>query len=193
MATKLTVVPPENCLIETLTEKLAELSSKQLSELSLILPTGRLATFLLANLAKRKKAFFPPKVTTLDGFINSFEDSSELSILSDNACDILLSKYIEEKEFDQISKGHEREIRLFIGEIFDRGFEIDHAYNEIETVLSEDIYKNDEHQGSLYRRFEQMRECSHYLLNFLKENGFELPKQRKARKAKNAELALKKS
>ena len=107
------MLSPEVCLINELTKKLASLSNKELSELSLILPTGRLATFLLAKLAKEKTAFFPPKIMTLDSFISEFDDSSELSVLSDNACDILLSKYIEDAEFQQITKGHEREIRLF--------------------------------------------------------------------------------
>ena len=94
MSANLTLLSPEVCLINELTKKLASLSNKELSELSLILPTGRLATFLLAKLAKEKTAFFPPKIMTLDSFISEFDDSSELSVLSDNACDILLSKYI---------------------------------------------------------------------------------------------------
>ena len=56
MPANLTLLSPEDCLISKLGEKLAALSNDELSELSLILPTGRLATFLLAKLAKKKTA-----------------------------------------------------------------------------------------------------------------------------------------
>ena len=85
MSAKLTLLSPNVCLINELTKKLVSLSSKELSELSLILPTGRLATFLMAKLAKEKTAFFPPRIMTFESFINEFEDNSELSVLSDNA------------------------------------------------------------------------------------------------------------
>ena len=95
MSVKLTLLSPNVCLINELTKKLLALLSKELSELSLILPTGRLATFLLAKLAKGKNCFFPARIMTLESFINEFDDNSELSVLSDNACDIILAKYIE--------------------------------------------------------------------------------------------------
>ena len=178
MPANLTLLSPEDCLISKLGEKLAALSNDELSELSLILPTGRLATFLLAKLAKKKTAFFPPKIMTLDSFISDFDDSSELSVLSDNACDILLSKYIEETNFEQISKGHEREIRLFLGELFDCGIDLETAFSDIERILTEDIYKNDEHQGSLYLRYSEMKNCCEFLLKFLNDNNCELAKHK---------------
>ena len=65
---------------------------------------------------------------TFESFINEFEDNSELSVLSDNACDIILAKYIEETDFTQLSKGHEREVRLFIGELFDCDISLDTSF-----------------------------------------------------------------
>src|SRR4051794_30208549 len=74
----LSLWPAAACLISELAAELAALPVAELKACDVILPNHRLATWLVALLARTHPAFVPPRRFTLDGFIEQYADELDL-------------------------------------------------------------------------------------------------------------------
>ena len=62
--------PPQSSMIKELADELANFDREQLSQTTIVLPTGRIGRYLLSLLVDSKKAICPPNIVTLDVFID---------------------------------------------------------------------------------------------------------------------------
>ena len=112
------------CLVTRLVGELCDLEEAELAESVIILPTERLAVYLLAMLAANRGACIPPKVMTLDSFLSRAFDKDESSSIISNVClELLLSVFIKEGKFDHIGPGAEKEVKVKGGEETKMGVE----------------------------------------------------------------------
>lgn len=158
------------CLIRQLVDEFVAVDSATWRNRVVVLPTGRLGTLFLASLAERQKAFIPPSILTLEQLIRT-RAGVPLQTCPDLNIDLLLAAHLEHASYRHVRSGHERELRLFHNELYETGLR-DSAFDELKRVLSEDVYKNDAHLGSLYQRVEEMEEALNALDHSLHQHGW---------------------
>ena len=174
---KLRFLPPETCMLEELTEYLCGLPRDELARSLVILPTQRLSTVLLAWMAQRLVAFEPPTITTMERLLQDEGNKAALeaghpplSVASDLTIDLIISQIIRTEAFIHLQQGHARELRLFFSEIADADLN-ETAFERLTLCMTEDIYKNEKHLGSLHSRVQEMHQCWKKLNDFLVKLG----------------------
>ena len=164
MASKatLSIFPAETCLIDKLVASLIDRDERDFSKTAVILPTQRLGTHLLARLARHLGAFRPPKVWTLESLLLlSRKEDSHLPI-SDAAADFMIQNILKDGTFQQLRPGHEREIRLIMGEMYENCVE-ESAFKDAIDSLDKDVYHDSQHVDGLFVR---LSECLSVIKSF---------------------------
>lgn len=161
---------PHICLIRQLVDEFVADDPASWRDHVVVLPTGRLGTLFLASLAERQRAFVPPTILTLEQLIRA-RAGIALQTCPDLNVDLLLAAHLEQAPYRHVRSGHERELRLFHNELYETGLR-DSAFDELKRVLSEDVYKNDAHLGSLYQRVEEMESALNALDQHLHQHGW---------------------
>lgn len=150
------VQPSGLCLMSSVAQKLGQLPPDELHQTLVILPTQRLATYLLGELARQHTALLPPVTNSLETIIwQEARSRHSLRPARDSTVDFLLSMHLKQDHLRQLRRGQERELRLILGELYDHNVRHE-AFDQLKTCLREDIYKNDSHLGSLYQRAEDI-------------------------------------
>lgn len=166
MSAKLHLVTPDQCLVDHLTQALSDLDRETLRKTLLVVPTQRLGTALLVRLLESRSAMIPPEFVTLEALIRRrrhLESSNEhYALAQDATIDLLLRAKLEETNDKHLKLGHERELRLLYGELYDHGLRAD-GIESLKATIAEDIYKNDSHLGSLYDRALEIAAMFDYL------------------------------
>lgn len=185
------LLPSGACIVATLTEALRSRAENDFSRILLILPTQRLGTFVAASLARSVgTACHPPRIQTLDQMIH---DNIKLGpkLLPQEELIFWLGLLLEQKDFRHLKVGHERELSMFFSELATSGVGED-AFETFETILKEDIYRNDEHLGSLFERLMEIKDIYHSLQGELASHNFRLKSEAMAQGAfaLGGELAL---
>jgi RecB family exonuclease len=188
MSAKLHLLSPDQCIVEELAQNFQNQSIETLRRTLLVVPTQRLGTALLVRLLEKKSALIPPEILTLEALIRSAGtgDGEAFSIAHDATVDLILRQRLEEHPYKHLKLGHERELRLLYGELYDHLLRHD-GIDRLKATIADDIYKNEAHLGSLYDRAEEISA----IMNFLDERLIELellPRSQYLAKA-SAELA----
>lgn len=154
MSAKLHLLSPDQCLVEHLTNNFVELSVETLRHTLLVVPTQRLGTAILVKLLETRAALIPPEIVTFETLLRSAgggNGETAVSIAHDATIDLILRQRLEEHPYRHLRLGHERELRLLYGELYDHRLR-DEGMEKLQTTIAEDIYKNEAHLGSLYDR-----------------------------------------
>lgn len=151
MTAKLHIFPPSLCLIEQLIEELKGKDRERLRRTLVIVPTQRLGTVLLVGLLRERSAIIPPMLLTLESLLRSSSAPNGRAVAADATLDLMLRQRLEEQCYTHLRVGHERELRLLYAELFDHGLR-DSGLESLAEAIQRDIYKNDQHLGSLYDR-----------------------------------------
>ncbi|RZA25993.1 MAG: PD-(D/E)XK nuclease family protein [Proteobacteria bacterium] len=172
MSAQLHLVTPDQCLVEHVTKSLSALTTETLRRTLLIIPTQRLGTALLVRLLETRAALIPPEILTMESLIRSrpMQESADAlyATAHDATIDLLLRARLEEHPYKHLKLGHERELRLLYGELFDHELRYEGLEN-LKTTIADDIYKNDAHLGSLYDRALEIEAVFDYLDHALEE------------------------
>jgi len=147
----------ENDLIAQLSSELDCFSAEELRELLIVLPTQRLAPYLLATLAAKHGSFVAPTVLTLETLIHQHANDALKSntILSPSAEELLIASLLKQGNFRHLQKGHEHEIREFFSQI-DSFHLKDNAFSRLRSLIRKDIYRDEWHIGSLVERVDEL-------------------------------------
>lgn len=186
MSAKLHLITPDQCLVDHLTSALKGLSLAELRDTLLIVPTQRLGTALLVRLLATRAAIIPPTILTFEALIRSRkkEENDFFAVAHDATLDLLLRAHLEDTPYKHLKLGHERELRLLYGELFDHGLRQTGLEN-LCTTIAEDIYKNDAHLGSLYDRAIEMKAAFDFLDDALSQLKLRARTHSLAEEAKN--------
>lgn len=149
--------PPATNLIEELANELLTLDPQLLRQTTVILPTQRLGTHLLAAMSYTKSAFYPPLVTTMEQFLirEAVQIQSLPPVIPDAVFEFMLTDIIRAGKFQHLREGHERELRLFYQETVEAAVTTV-AFKLLRETLANDIYHSEQHQGSLFDRIHEM-------------------------------------
>lgn len=158
-----------SCLISALIDELAGLSRDELKDTVLLLPTQRLGTYTLAGLLKRHQALEPPRIMTLENLLGQLAPQDR-RVIGDSGVDLLLGRLLSEGHYTHLRPGHERELRLLHGELYDHGLRAD-AFERLKAAIRDDIYKSEPHLGSLYDRAVEIEHALMMLDMILEERG----------------------
>lgn len=153
--------PAATCLVTELAAELKALSSDELRETLVVLPTKRLPVWLLAMLAKERQAFIPPQTATLDEFIARYDPEPETAVtaITDLEQELLLASLLKTGSYRHLRLGHEHEARQLLNELI--AWDVDDgAFVRLEKVLAEDIFRSDQAVGSLRDRILELRDLS---------------------------------
>ena len=113
---ELILLPPTTCIVSRLCNDLANLDRATLARTAVILPTRRLVTFCLANLAEKHTAYEPPLATTLDGFVRRLCDH-EQPVIDELHVEQILTMLLTTKKFKYLHPNFSHEIRQFYNDI----------------------------------------------------------------------------
>lgn len=154
MTGKLNLLHPTRCIVRTLVDACLDRGTQDFRDLLILVPTARLGTFFLASLTKSVGACHPPQVKTLEQWIHHSSTNETVAISLQQAT-LLIGHILIEHPFNFLQFGHEREIALFFWEIEEQGI-AHQAFDKLKICLEEDVYKNEDSLGSLYKRIEEI-------------------------------------
>jgi RecB family exonuclease len=183
MTAKVYIYEPSTCLISALVETAAGLSPSELQETLILLPTQRLATYVLAGLLRHHGALRPPRLLTLENLLSQVAPRDR-RLIGDSGVDLLLGRLIAEGQYTHLRPGHERELRLLYGEIFAHGLRGE-ALDRLKQAIRDDIYKSEPHLGSLYDRAVEIEHIFELLDLLLEERGLITRSELMARSAQD--------
>lgn len=184
MTAKLHIFPPSFCLIEQLIDELKDKDREKLRRTLVIVPTQRLGTVLLVGLLRERAAIIPPTLLTLESLLRSSSAPNGRAIAADATLDLMLRQRLEEEAYTHLRVGHERELRLLYAELFDHGLR-ESGLEQLNEAIQRDIYKNDQHLGSLYDRALEIQDIFQVLDSRLEAAGLICRSQFLADSAKN--------
>lgn len=151
MAATIHLFAPETCLASELIHELSQWDADDLAETLLLVPTQRLGTALLAGILRQHAALRAPKIMTFENFIRMSSADPNLRVIPESGIELLLRQQLETGDYRQLRAGHERELRLLHNEMIEQACR-ETALLELQRVLREDIYKSENHLGSLHER-----------------------------------------
>ena len=157
------------CLLEQLKQDLLDCGSQDLSDTTVVLPTQRLGTYLVAWLTKEIGALFPPRILTLEQFIEEFAPGTELAIVPDTALDLWLERRLERQDLRHLYPRHSRELRLIDNEMVENRVSLD-CLSQFSESLRQDCFRSDNHQQFLLQRIESIFLVLEELQAFLQEH-----------------------
>lgn len=153
----LRLMPPHTDMIQVLADELLAIPRHDLRQTLVLLPTQRLGTQLLATMSMKEVAFVPPQVLTMESFLG--REASRIKplppVIPDAAWEWVLADIIRGGSYEHVRQGHERELRLFHQELTEAGL-ADIGFAKLRETLAVDVYRSDEHQGSLFARIDEM-------------------------------------
>lgn len=116
------LLAPDACLVEEFVQHLLKYSAEELQNVTVLLPTQRLATAIIAALAITRRAFFPPRLLTIESYIENLLEHRGAAA-SDDLVELLLGLYISKGNYSHIKDGDEHEVRQLFEEMeeFDLG------------------------------------------------------------------------
>jgi RecB family exonuclease len=170
MAASLHIFSPETCLATELIHELSQWTQDQLARTLLIVPTQRLGTYILAGILEQHAAIRTPGIITLEKLLTQQAQLPNLALVPDSAVELILHQQLEKGTFTQLQVGHERELRLLHNELNEQGIR-DEALDTLERVIAEDIYKSEDHLGSLHVRALEIKTILKVLDDILLERG----------------------
>ena len=180
---KLNLWPVSECLLSRLEDYLEKTEGQDLRKLFIILPTQRLITRLMAGLAYRWQGVLAPQVGSIETLSRQLHLPAPVTkAASDNMIEFLLRHLIESGSWEHLYKGHERELKLLLGEMHEQNVRQD-AFPNLERYLAEDIYKNEEHLGSLHTRCQEIATIVELAETELAKRGLAVPQAVNAREA----------
>ena len=162
----------EECLLERLSEQLLSLHEGDLENVVVILPTQRLITVLIAMIAQKLGGFRPPKVYTLEQFIDHYagQEAKDFHGVSDLVEELLIASLIREKQYRHLSLGHEHELKQFFNDLREHGLE-QIGFERLQQVLVEDCYRDVEHLENISSRLTEIEDLYNRLQAKFDENG----------------------
>lgn len=169
MPARVYLLEPASCLVTALIDDLASLDRDELRDTVLLLPTQRLGTYTLAGLLRRHAALQPPRIMTLENLLQQLAPPDR-RVIGDSGVDLLLGRLLSEGQYTHLRPGHERELRLLHGELYDHGLR-DQAFDRLKAAIRDDIYKSEPHLGSLYDRAVEIEHALMMLDMILEERG----------------------
>lgn len=156
--------------LETFISELDCYTEEELHDLFIILPTQRLAPYLLALLAKKRKVFFAPSILSLEAWLQTQSDKVQETVLSSSAEELLVASLLKKHKFLHLQKGHEHEIRELFSQI-DQVQLGRKAFRKWKSYIQNDIYKDDSHRGTLIERIEELEKLYDLFKDLLSQKG----------------------
>ena len=129
-----------NPLMRLVNDFIALNTSRDFRSIWVILPNQRLGVYFLAMLGERLGAFLPPKILTLETFLDKAGDGK--LIIDPISYEVILAEEINRTGFRTIRSGDEREACLLFESLFEWGIE-DTAFESFERAITEDVYSTD--------------------------------------------------
>ena len=170
MGASLHFFSPEVCLASELIHELSQWTQAELAQTLLIVPTQRLGTAILSGILQHHAAIRTPAIVTFEKLLSQQAQHLNLSLIPDSAVELLLHQLLSSGIFTQLQLGHERELRLLHNELFEHGLR-ESAVDELQRIMSEDIYKSETHLGSLFVRSQEIKAILQQLDASLQEQG----------------------
>ncbi len=156
------ILSGQDDLVDSLSQELLRFSAEDLKDVLIILPTQRLGQYLLAMLGQANTTFLAPTIWTLETFIqrHSPQMFEGMTTLSPGAEELLLASLLRQNTFKHLQKGHEHEIREFFSQILQAGIG-ESAFAQLKQLIQKDIYRDEEHIGSLVERVSELQILYH--------------------------------
>lgn len=165
-------VPQGRCLITKLAEELNQIPADKLGEVLVVLPTKRISSFVLTNLAMLKGAYITPQMLTLEQFVRSNAQGSDAKSLSGKSEELVIASLLENQNpsFKHLGKGHEHEISELFRQInsVGRGGEI---FESLRQCIREDVYRDENFVGSLVERVNELEVLWESFRELLSQQG----------------------
>jgi hypothetical protein len=158
------------CLLEELAQELIALGKENCESLHIVFPTQRLATVLLARLAKEWGAFYPPSTWTIESFIvecakkNGFRQSEQ--VLDDLFLETLLSHLIKDGEYQYLKQGCEHELKEFFSQLIETRQE-QRVFADIIELYNQDVYQSESVLKNLICRTKEIEDIFIKCMNSL--------------------------
>ena len=151
------LIPTAACLITELATTLGALTPDTLRRTRIVLPTKRLGTWLLSLLSQQRPAFFAPKISNLEQFIEQSAPSEAMAErgLSPLDEELVLADLIRSGEFRHLRLGHEHEVRQLFAEFADWSVG-DDVFQQLHETLAEDFTHAEEAMQSLHERIAEL-------------------------------------
>ncbi len=187
--------PAECCLVSELALKLAALDPDVLAASRVVLPTKRLRTWLLALLAQHRKAFVPPKLTSLDELVGVFAEAltpgaaGATAAASTLTLELLLASLLRQREYVHLKAGHAHEIQQLFAELDEWGL-AEEAYQRLEEVVARDVVRSEPGLDTLSARFRELEDLAKVLRTTLGAAGLETREARTRRLIRGVTEAL---
>ncbi|SMF76153.1 PD-(D/E)XK nuclease family protein [Pseudobacteriovorax antillogorgiicola] len=167
---KLVLHKPEVCLVSSLADVLSKSSSKDLSRTLILLPTQRLGTHLIARLARHWAAFIPPKISSLEAIIQQARPTTHGSVVSETSLEFIIQRTLHRETYKYLQPGHERELRLILGELYDNDCR-DDGFEKGRNFIRQDIYRDPNYIDSLIYRLDEIEDVLLKVESYLEAQG----------------------
>ncbi len=185
MTAGLSLWPATACLITELADELLLLDDESLRQTTVVLPTKRLHTWLLALLAKSRGALVPPRLLTFDEFVEAWAPAAaddSLTPLSPLAEELLLAALLKEQSYRHLRLGFEHEIRQFFAELVEWSL-VGQAFTALARVIETNVYLSDGGMDTLRDRTLELEDLHGRWTEAAREIGAESATARLARRS----------
>jgi RecB family exonuclease len=182
--------PQSACLVTELVKTLGSAGRDSLARTAVVLPTKRLATWLLAGLSQRLGTYVPPRCFTFEELIRRVVDEAgggqgepRLVELPELDQELILAALIQDGGYRHLKLGHEHEIRQFYAELvaWDLG---DAALDRLTEAVDSDAWRSPKGLNSLKERFDELRALKARFEDALAAEGAETRDAGLARRSK---------
>ena len=162
-------ISPKDCMVQKTVECLLNLSD--LSEIQVIIPNQRLATFISLGLAAQKKALWYPKFLSFEDYLKS-KGQVSLREVDQVTAELILGGMLHEGRFKYLKPGREGEIIVFFNLVLENGQE---AFTKLHKVIEDDVFRSEAGALRLRDVIQELALClEEFELRLAKEN-FALP------------------
>ena len=200
----LTLWPARACLVTALADELAKAWSPDaqpatpadaLARTHVVLPTKRLAQWLLALLTQRRAAFVPPVIYTFDQLVEAYgsalapPDSPEPLPMSPLAQELLLASLLKARTYRHLAFGHAHEARQFFAELTGWGVR-EQAFAKMRAAILDNAYLSDGSLDTLSERVDELEDLLAAFTATLADHGLETVEWRSARLSRSVAAGL---
>ncbi len=146
-------------LIDDLLEELSSLDSKTLSNTLICVPSLRLASYILATLAKKYGAFSPPTLLTLDNLISSqlesqgksFSDSDDVLVL------FYISSLLQSNNYTYL-KPHDLDAIFRLFSKIETNGSNGSIFKDFKDIIQENCFQTDISSKNLFLKIDELQD-----------------------------------
>lgn len=156
-------------LPKAVVEQLKELPADRLLQVVILLPTQRLQSYVLLELAREQEACTLPRLMTLQQFLAAFADSEERRLLRDTEQVVIINTLLRKGDYFHLRPGMENDLVRVFNELAENASGAE-AFPHLYAQIQQDIFRDEAHLQKLTEQVQELEACYRAYLELLDQH-----------------------